>query len=206
MDSPSSDPWPGPSGVHALPATAATAVKVVVVGSFGVGKTTMVGAVSEIQPLTTEERITEASVGIDDTAGLDNKTSTTVAMDFGRISVNEELVLYLFGTPGQERFWFLWNGLFEGALGAVVLVDPRRLELSFDVLHRLEERRLPFVVAINQFDNAPLHALEDLREALDLPNSVPIVACDARQRVSSRDVLMSLMRYLYSLTTSPERL
>jgi signal recognition particle receptor subunit beta len=126
-------------------------------------------------------------------------------MDFGRISVNEELVLYLFGTPGQERFWFLWHGLFEGALGAVVLVDPRRLELSFDVLHRLEERHLPFVVAINQFDGAPVHPIEDLREALDLPSSVPIVACDARHRASCRDVLLALVHYLYSLITSPER-
>ncbi|MFF1871096.1 ATP/GTP-binding protein [Kitasatospora herbaricolor] len=204
MDLPSSNPRPGPSAAHALPASAATAVKVVVVGSFGAGKTTMIGAVSEIQPLTTEERITEASVGVDDIAGLEGKTSTTVAMDFGRISITEELVLYLFGTPGQERFWFLWNGLFEGALGAVVLVDPRRLELSFDVLHRLEERQLPFVVAINQFDGARLHTVRDLREALDLPEAVPIVTCDARLRTSSRDVLMSLMRYLYSLT-SPER-
>ncbi|MEV8096725.1 ATP/GTP-binding protein [Kitasatospora sp. NPDC085879] len=205
MDYPSSDLRPGATAVHALPASVASAVKVVVVGSFGVGKTTMVGSVSEIQPLTTEERITEASIGVDDTAGLEGKTSTTVAMDFGRISVSDELVLYLFGTPGQERFWFLWNGLFEGALGAVVLVDPRRLELSFDVLHQLEERRLPFVVAVNQFDGAPVHLVEDLREALDLPASVPIVACDARHRASSRDVLLSLIRYLYSLTTSSER-
>jgi signal recognition particle receptor subunit beta len=125
-------------------------------------------------------------------------------MDFGRISINEELVLYLFGTPGQERFWFLWRGLFEGALGAVVLVDTRRLEVSFDVIGRLEERGVPFVVAVNSFPGAPEHPLEELRAALDLPGSVPIVVCDARRRDSSRDVLMTLMRYLHSLAVTPE--
>ena len=126
-----------------------------IVGGFGVGKTTLVGSVSEIRPLTTEETMTQAGVGVDDTAGVERKTSTTVAMDFGRISINDELVLYLFGTPGQQRFWFLWNGLFEGALGAVVLVDTRRLEVSFDVIGRLEERGVPFVVAINAFPETP---------------------------------------------------
>jgi signal recognition particle receptor subunit beta len=125
-------------------------------------------------------------------------------MDFGRISINDELVLYLFGTPGQQRFWFLWNGLFEGALGAVVLVDTRRLEVSFDVIGRLEERGVPFVVAVNTFPDAPLHGLDELREALDLPRSVPLVACDARRRDSSRDVLMTLMHYLHSLAVTPE--
>lgn len=140
MDFRSSDPPAGPSHADVLPQTAAAAVKVVIVGGFGVGKTTMVGAVSEIKPLTTEETMTRAGVGIDDTWGVDRKITTTVAMDFGRISINDELVLYLFGTPGQERFWFLWRGLFEGALGAVVLLDTRRLEISFDVIGRLEER------------------------------------------------------------------
>ncbi|KPI16126.1 MULTISPECIES: ATP/GTP-binding protein [unclassified Streptomyces] len=206
MDFESSERATAPRREDALPATAAAAVKVVIVGGFGVGKTTLVGAVSEIRPLTTEETMTQAGVGVDDTAGVERKTSTTVAMDFGRISINEELVLYLFGTPGQERFWFLWRGLFEGALGAVVLVDTRRLEVSFDVIGRLEERGVPFVVAVNSFPDAPEHPLEELRAALDLPASVPLVFCDARRRDSSRDVLMTLMRYLHSLAATPEAL
>ncbi|MGW4896536.1 GTP-binding protein [Kitasatospora sp. NPDC004240] len=194
---------PGPRGADLLPATATMAVKVVVVGGFGVGKTTLVGSVSEIRPLTTEETMTQAGADVDDTAGVERKTSTTVAMDFGRISITDELVLYVFGTPGQERFWFLWNGLFEGALGAVVLVDTRRLEVSFEVIERLEDRGVPFVVAVNAFPTSPTHPLDDLRTALDLPPQVPIVTCDARLRTSSRDVLMSLMRYLHDLTTTP---
>lgn len=205
MDFESSEASPaGPRREDVLPATAAAAVKVVIVGGFGVGKTTLVGAVSEIRPLTTEETMTQAGVGVDDTAGVERKTSTTVAMDFGRISINEELVLYLFGTPGQQRFWFLWRGLFEGALGAVVLVDTRRLEVSFDVIGRLEERGVPFVVAVNSFPDAPHYPVEELRSALDLPTAVPLVLCDARRRDSSRDVLMTLMRYLHSLAATPE--
>jgi signal recognition particle receptor subunit beta len=177
----------------------------VIVGGFGVGKTTMVGAVSEIKPLTTEETMTQAGIGIDDNYGSETKTATTVAMDFGRISITERLVLYLFGTPGQERFWFLWNGLFEGALGAVVLIDTRRLEVSFDVIGRLEERGVPFVVAMNTFPDAPSYPIEDLRAALDLSEDIPIVQCDARRRASSRDVLMTLMHFLYSLTMSQAR-
>lgn len=140
MDFRSSDTITGPRSEDVLPTTATAAVKVVIVGGFGVGKTTMVGSVSEIRPLTTEETMTQDGVGVDDNFGVESKTATTVAMDFGRISISEELILYLFGTPGQERFWFLWNGLFEGALGAVVLIDTRRLETSFDVIGRLEER------------------------------------------------------------------
>jgi signal recognition particle receptor subunit beta len=206
MDLRSSDPLvvTGPRSEDALPETATAAVKIVVVGGFGVGKTTLVRSVSEIRPLTTEETMTQAGVGVDDTAGVERKTATTVAMDFGRISLNPELVLYLFGTPGQQRFWFLWNGLFEGALGAVVLVDTRRLEVSFDVIGRLEERGVPFVVAINTFPEAPAHPLEELRAALDLPEHVPIVNCDARMRDSSRDVLLTLMRYLHSLALATE--
>ncbi|MFD4633221.1 ATP/GTP-binding protein [Streptomyces sp. NPDC058284] len=202
MDFKSSDTITGPRSEDVLPHTAAAAVKVVIVGGFGVGKTTMVGSVSEIRPLTTEETMTQAGIGVDDNYGSESKTATTVAMDFGRISISEELVLYLFGTPGQERFWFLWNGLFEGALGAVVLIDTRRLEVSFDVIGRLEERGVPFVVAVNDFPDAPHHPTETLRRALDLEPVVPIMACDARRRESSRDVLMTLMRYLHSLTVA----
>ncbi|MER5302736.1 ATP/GTP-binding protein [Streptomyces lasiicapitis] len=192
----------GPREQDVLPATASAAVKVVIVGGFGVGKTTMVGSVSEIRPLTTEETMTQAGIGVDDNYGSETKTATTVAMDFGRISVSEELVLYLFGTPGQERFWFLWNGLFEGALGAVVLIDTRRLEVSFDVIGRLEERGVPFIIAVNDFPDAPRHPLDALRTALDLDQHVPIVHCDARQRVSSKDTLMTLMRYLHALAVA----
>ncbi|QLH20004.1 ATP/GTP-binding protein [Streptomyces sp. Rer75] len=205
MDYRTSDTLVGPRSEDTLPASAAAAVKIVIVGGFGVGKTTMVGSVSEIRPLTTEETMTQAGVGVDDIAGVERKTETTVAMDFGRISLNERLVLYLFGTPGQERFWFLWNGLFEGALGAVVLIDTRRLEVSFDVLGRLEERGVPFVVAINAFPGAPVHPVGELRAALDLPDAVPIIDCDARDRASSRDTLLTLVSYLQHLTTvTPE--
>jgi signal recognition particle receptor subunit beta len=189
-----------------LPSSVSAAVKIVIVGGFGVGKTTLVGSVSEIRPLRTEETMTQAGVGVDDTVGVEQKVTTTVAMDFGRISLNDQLVLYLFGTPGQQRFWFLWKGLFDGALGAVVLVDTRRLEVSFDVIGQLEERQVPFVVANNAFPDAPRHETEELRAALDLPQHVPIIDCDARHRTSSRDVLMSLMQYLHDLAQSPERM
>lgn len=202
MDFRISEPVVGPRSEDNLPASVTSAVKVVVVGGFGVGKTTLVGAVSEIRPLTTEETMTQASAGVDDIAGIERKSETTVAMDFGRITLNEELVLYLFGTPGQQRFWFLWNGLFEGALGAVVLIDTRRLEDSFDVMGRLEERGVPFVVAINAFPDAPSHPVSELRAALDIPDDVPVIDCDARNRVSSRDALLTLMRYLHTLTTT----
>ncbi|MER7705777.1 ATP/GTP-binding protein [Kitasatospora sp. NPDC097605] len=203
MDFSGSDTVLGPADEDLLPDSAAAAVKVVIVGGFGVGKTTLVGSVSEIRPLTTEETMTQAGAEVDDLAGIERKSETTVAMDFGRISISDELVLYLFGTPGQERFWFLWNGLFEGALGAVVLLDTRRLEISFDVIGRLEDRGVPFVVAVNAFPGSPDCPDEELRLALDLPAEVPIVACDARVRESGRDVLLALMHYLYDLAGPP---
>ncbi|MFG3497549.1 ATP/GTP-binding protein [Streptomyces sp. NPDC047928] len=202
MDCKISEPVVGPRSEDTLPTSVTTAVKVVIVGGFGVGKTTLVGSVSEIRPLTTEETMTQASAGVDDVAGVERKTETTVAMDFGRITLSAELVLYLFGTPGQQRFWFLWNGLFEGALGAVVLIDTRRLEDSFDVMGRLEERGVPFVVAINAFPDAPAYPVSDLRAAMDIPDAVPVIDCDARDRASSRDTLLTLMRYLHTLTTT----
>jgi signal recognition particle receptor subunit beta len=202
MDCKGSDTIRGPRAEDHLPHTTRAAVKIVIVGGFGVGKTTMVGSVSEIRPLTTEETMTQAGLGVDDDFGSDSKTATTVAMDFGRISITEQLVLYLFGTPGQERFWFLWNGLFEGALCAVVLLDTRRPEVSFDVIGRLEERGVPFVIAVNSFPDAPRYPMEELRAALDLPDEIPIVGCDARRRASSREVLMTLMRFLHALAVT----
>ncbi|WP_406379682.1 GTP-binding protein [Streptomyces sp. NBC_01618] len=179
-----------------LPDTVQQAVKILVVGAFGVGKTTLVGSVSEIEPLRTEEVMTAASVGVDELAGLSDKTTTTVAMDFGRVTLSSQLVLYLFGTPGQQRFWDLWEGLAEGALGVLVLIDTRRLEESFDVLEQLEIRGLPFAVAINQFPDSERYTDEELRGALDLLPETPIVPCDARNRASSVDSLIRLVEHV----------
>ncbi|REK87991.1 ATP-binding protein [Streptomyces inhibens] len=170
-------------------------LKILVAGGFGVGKTTLVGAVSEIKPLRTEERLTEAGRPVDDLDGVETKTTTTVAMDFGRITVNDHLVLYLFGTPGQDRFWFLWDELALGALGAVVLADTRRLADSFAAIDYFERRGLPFTVAVNCFDGADRYPPESVREALDLDPQVPVMLCDARHKDSARDVLISVVEH-----------
>ncbi|TDD45807.1 ATP/GTP-binding protein [Nonomuraea terrae] len=188
-----------PADVHPLLPTASQALKIVIVGGFGVGKTTMVGAVSEIRPLSTEEYMTQASAGIDDVSRVLNKRTTTVAFDFGRITLDEQRVLYLFGAPGQERFWFLWNQLFSGSLGAVVLVDTRRLQESWYSIDRLEHHGTPFVVGVNRFDSDPGPALDRIRDALDLAPEVPMLDCDARDRESCKSVLIALVRYLISV-------
>ncbi|MER7409424.1 GTP-binding protein [Streptomyces cacaoi] len=184
---------------------AETGLKIVVVGGFGVGKTTLVRSVSEIRPLNTEEVMTQAGVGVDETSGVAGKTTTTVAFDFGRISLNERMVLYLFGAPGQERFWFLWDRLFSGTLGAVVLVDTRRMEDSWYAIDRLEHHRTPFVVAVNRFDDdGARHSLDEIRQALALPEHVPMVDCDARVRQSGKDVLITLVDHLYDMALAQE--
>lgn len=183
--------------------TASNGLKIVIVGGFGVGKTTMVRSVSEIRPLNTEETMTQAGVGVDEGGGH-GKSTTTVAFDFGRITLNEEMVLYLFGAPGQERFWFLWDRLFSGTLGAVVLVDAERLADSWYAIDRLEHHRMPFVVARNNF-GTPKHSLDQVRDALSLSADVPLVDCDARERGSSKAVLISLVNHLYDLSLARGR-
>jgi signal recognition particle receptor subunit beta len=171
------------------------AFKILVAGGFGAGKTTLVSAVSEIRPLQTEEVLTGAP-GADDTGGLDSKQTTTVTMDFGRITLTEDLQLYLFGTPGQDRFWFLWDELSYGALGAVVLADTRRLADCFPSIDYFEQRGTPFVVAVNCFDSQQRFAAEAVRRALDLDPDVPVLFCDARERPSARNVLIELVEYV----------
>ncbi|MFD3327421.1 ATP/GTP-binding protein [Streptomyces sp. NPDC058701] len=188
-----------------LQSTADNGLKIVIVGGFGVGKTTLVRSVSEIRPLNTEETMTKAGEAVDDTDGIAAKTATTVAFDFGRITLDARNVLYLFGAPGQERFWFLWDRLFSGTLGAVVLVDTRRLADSWYAIDRLEHHGTPFVVACNDF-GGPAHTADEIRAALDLPGEVPLIFCDARSRESGKHVLISLVQHLQTavLTNQPK--
>jgi signal recognition particle receptor subunit beta len=197
MDSKRSDPNRG----AAMP----LAVKILVAGGFGVGKTSMVGAVSEIRPLRTEEQLTDRSVGIDDVSGVERKTTTTVAMDFGRITIRDGLVLYLFGTPGQDRFWFMWDELALGALGAVVLADTRRLADSFPSIDYFERRRLPFIIGVNCFDGAVRYDTEEIRAALDIDPKIPVILCDVRKRESGKQVLITLVEHVLAVMAERQR-
>jgi signal recognition particle receptor subunit beta len=204
MGSARSDGTDGAGGVSdAADAQMLAAHKILIAGGFGAGKTTLVSAISEVRPLLTEERLSSAGAGLDDLRGVTGKTTTTVAMDFGRITISERLVLYLFGVPGQERFWFMWDELAYGALGAVVLADVRRLRDCFPSVNYFETRSLPFVVAINCFDDARRYDPEEVRVALDLDPDVPALLCDARQLSSVKNVLTTLVESISAADPSP---
>ena len=195
-----SDPLAGPQAEVGI-----SAVKLLVAGGFGVGKATMVGSVSEIPPLRPEELITEVSRDVDDLSGIEQKKTTTVALDFGRITIDPTIVLYLFGTPGQDRFWFMWNELADGALGAVVLADTRRLDNCFPAVDFFERRAIPFVIGVNCFDGTQLYTTDEVREAVGVSGAVPVLLCDVRRRESSRELLLALTEHVLELATAAVR-